>query len=364
VKKFDRFYTPPRLAEALVGYIASIRSPTVIADFAAGDGELLRAAQQKWPQAQLVATDLNCHIVSRLRAAHQRWRIGKADFLNPSSRERCQALSEIKGKVTLAILNPPFSCRGAKSWSITINGATIKCGLAMAFICTTVSYLASGSHILAVLPAGCLRSQKDQAAWEAVDAVCERHIIARNGHRAFKGCFPRTVLVHLRLRPEGTIGHRQGRVSKHLDHNDNAVAVHIVRGTVPMHSLNGESSRGMLPLVHSTDLLNGGVMLSRRKGDRTRRGITGPAVLIPRVGQPSKCKVCLYSGKGQVVLSDCVIGLKCKTLSDAKDLRHALLRRWQLVKEVYGGTCARYITLEGLRGLLSRLGFHASTPST
>ena len=54
----DAIYTPPELADELVS-ASRLTAPKIIADFAAGDGALLRAAAKTFPRAKLFGTDID-----------------------------------------------------------------------------------------------------------------------------------------------------------------------------------------------------------------------------------------------------------------------------------------------------------------
>jgi hypothetical protein len=52
------------------------------------------------------------------------------------------------------------------------------------------------------------------------------------------------------------------------------------------------------------------------------------------------------------VLSDCVLGIKTKTLKDAKAVKSCLIENWNDMNDLYKGTGARYITIERLSDFL------------
>ncbi len=79
--------------------------------------------------------------------------------------------------------------------------------------------------------------------------------------------------------------------------------------------------------------------------------------MLPRVGEPKATKCVLYLDRGKLVLSDCVYAIRCKSVSDARQLKICLLEAWKTVEASYKGTCARHLTLPGLRELLQHLGF-------
>jgi hypothetical protein len=134
------------------------------------------------------------------------------------------------------------------------------------------------------------------------------------------------------------------------------IVVQIVRGVVPMHhALNGWAG-GAFPFVHTTDLQEDVILSGTRYVRVCRRFVMGPAVLLPRVGEPKATKCVLYLGQKKLVLSDCVYALQCESVSDAETLRAILLDAWESVDRSFTGTCARHITLFRLRELLEHLG--------
>ena len=67
-----------------------------------------------------------------------------------------------------------------------------------------------------------------------------------------------------------------------------------------------------------------------------------------------KCAV--YAQDGPIVLSDCVIAIQCTTKEDAAEVRSRLLSRWTEFSDIYGGTCAPYMTINKLQDFLLRCG--------
>jgi len=356
----DFFCTPRKLADKMVQVSRSHAVDPYVADFAVGDGELLRAALRRWPSVHPTATDVDAQIVARLRRANPDWRVGKCDFLDSRSRAKCRVLSEIKGKVSLVLMNPPFSCRGAKRWLVSINGTHVAASKALAFVLASLSYLAPEGEIVTILPAGTLLSDKDKWAWEILRRLCFCESIATNGRATFAGCFPRTVLMRLRLRSDHRCLRRTPTPSGGSDNRPKAATVSIVRGTIQMHTLSGTPLSGSVPLVHTTELRQNRVHFSRWHVDPPKRKIKGPAVLLPRVGHPNPDKICLFLKRQHAALSDCVIALKCKTSFEARSVRDSLVTNWRMLRTQYGGTCAPYITISRLTQVLEQLGFHVT----
>lgn len=360
----DRFYTPPQLAEKVVRMACSDALPERVADFAAGSGGLLHAALTRWPGAEIVATDIDRQAVEHLRRSNATWRVGKCDFLNRNSRARCRVLSEIRGGVPLVLLNPPFSCRGGRRWSAGLNGTGVRVSKALAFVITAISYLAPEGQIVAILPAGTVRSDGDRRAWELLRAICCCKSAAMDGRKTFAGCYPQTIIVRLKLRSRHVRLEKVRLWRSAYVKATKATTVSIIRGTFQMHTLQRYRSSSSVPLLHTTSLDRTEVVAPRVRVSTSRRKVRGPAVLLPRVGQPDPAKICLYMKKEPVALSDCVLALRCTTCADARSVRQVLLKNWGVLETLYGGTCARYITIMRLTNLLESCGLSVTSASS
>jgi hypothetical protein len=123
-----------------------------------------------------------------------------------------------------------------------------------------------------------------------------------------------------------------------------------------MYLTNGYAGADYMPLVHTTELLKDRINLAARKTEPSESAIHGPAVLLPRVGNPSEHKLKLYLKNEPVVLSDCVIALRCETKGQAQNLQSILLQNWDRLHAYYVGTCAKYITVRSLHFFLSSIG--------
>jgi hypothetical protein len=351
----DRIYTPQPLAAEMVEHVR-LKRPATVADFAAGDGELLRAARHRWAESTFIATDVNPASVALLRRNEPSWHVGQCDFLSHASRARCRALADLMGRVSLALLNPPFTCRGGSRWDTQLNGQDVRSGLAMAFVISSIPYLAPGGEMVAVLPAGCLWNERDQQAWDLLREFGQVDVLAENGHNTFPGCSPRTVVIRFTNGPAAAPAYHPSILERDPS-GAHDLTVEVIRGRVSMFELNGNHAEVMRPLVHSTELEEGGLNLTRRKADGIYRSVSGPSVLLPRVGRPNKLKIHTYQGRRKIVISDCVIALKCKTGEEAEVVRTTLLENWDEVERHYVGTGARHLTVGVISRLLKGFGF-------
>ncbi len=347
----DKFFTPKSVARRLVSFLR--REPdTYIADFAAGDGELLRAATEKWPSAQCVATDIDHACVAKLSREHPNWEVGRCDFLNYRSRVASPLLRGKVGEMSLILLNPPFSCRGNRTIAVDAPEHKIQCSISMAFMLNAVHYLNSTGRLVAILPASSPTSQKDSSAWAYLAKKFSVRTVADFGLRTFPTCAARTIIVRLQRK---TISHERPVGDTALSRSL-AIKSTIVRGAVPMHAARNGLAGSVFPLVHTTDLQGEQIYATEHSLRNLNRYAVGPSVLIPRVGRPSPNKCVLYLARKRLVLSDCVYAIRCQTSDDARQLHGAIHACWDDFAQLYSGTCAPYLTVASLHSALTQLG--------
>ena len=351
----DAIFTPSDLANELVELaMARRRSLGVVADFAAGDGALLRAAVQRQPSLEVVGLDIRRTPVRTLRAVNPSWQIGLCDFLNPRSRSSSPVLRRNRGRVSTALLNPPFSCRGGRRVQVSLGNKRLTCSIAMAFILTAVSYLTSDGQIIAVAPRGVEKAERDEAAWELLHSKGTVEVVGYPDRGTFPGTAHRSLLLRFTM-GQPTVRRRASR--KLVTTPAKRPIVSLVRGTVQMHRAR-ITSAGM-PLVHTTDLSNGQLRPELRRTNVPGRSCCGPVVLVPRVGRPMLSKVVRLSLRSDMKLSDCVIALECESECDSVKVQRVIEERWDEFEDSYGGSCAPYISLKGLQDVLDRFGFQS-----
>ncbi len=358
-RRLDPFFTPPEVAKALVDSL-SANSPAVVLDPAAGDGALLVAAEKRWPTATFIALDIDPSHVRLLRATHPDWLVGRCDFLSPRSRASCHALRTVLGSIDLAILNPPYSARGAKTWPIVLGAEELRCGRAMAFVGTVLGVLEENAEVAALVPSSSLTSRKDAASWQAIQQLVS---VEKTGDFP-RGTFDRGTASTAAVRfTRPGCGVRVAPTTSRRPKSQR-LAVTVRRGHTPLHTVSKARKRTgdrNHPLVHSTALVAHRVL---RAGLRPSPAgalptLRGPAVLLPRVGKPMPEKFATW-GRGSVVLSDCVFGIECDSSAEMHRTLDLLLRNWRRVRNSYVGSCAPYLTVAALIGLLEELGVTAS----
>ena len=348
----DTHYTPAELATQLVGSVR-LHNPRVIADFTAGEGSLLDAASARWPQAKLVATDIDSHAVLQLKDRGDRWTVGQCDFLSSRSRAACRALRDLAGTADLVLLNPPFSVRGAKRVDVRYANHPIKCSPAMAFALNAPPVSAARRRGPADTSGRGTGERSGSDAWRALSTQHSVDVIGRAGRGSFPSCASNGVLVAVRpyernAEPIPDV-HSAPVASKSGRHIDAQMA----RGGFQMHHVRDDSDGPVL--VHSSELQDGRVILNGRRGRGHTPTVSSPAVLLPRVGRLTPQKVALFEGSTCVMLSDCVVAIVPEKGQQVSELRRRIIDSFDRLEAAYVGTGAPHITLRRLADFLSTI---------
>ena len=347
----DAHYTPVCLAESLVAAAGDLR-PAIVADLCAGHGDLLIHAERRWPQARCAGVDVDRSSVLHLRRTHPQWHVGVCDLRSARSRGQSPVLKRFSKRISLLLLNPPFSCRGnARLTSITPSGP-ISSGTAMFFLITSLAYLHRHGSAIVVLPLGTLYNEKDRIAWRYLEGMYDVEVVTVESHRVFPRSSAKTVMMKLSAKDSDST---EDSVPRSELIPITQTHVKITRGCQPIHRARDTSSGPVL--VHSTDLRSSRVYLNGRRGTSGEREIYGPSVLVPRVGQITKEKIALlHTSESPIVLSDCVIAITTKTLDDARAVQRLMVDSFSSLRAQYVGTGAPFVTLQRLKSVLNRLG--------
>lgn len=345
----DAYYTPEAAAKKLVAKLAF--SPKLVGDFCAGGGELLRACESIFTGVKCIAVDKSKRAVKNLRAIHKDWDVFCADFLSDKNMLRTGLATNV---FDLVVLNPPFTCRG-KRYKIELDDQLFTGSKALLFLVRALMYVRKGGILRAILPSGTICSERDASLVLYLKRVYRFRTYWSSSQISFNGKTPCVVFVDMRKPVEEKSTVKIKAVEKF------AVPAYLSRGC--LNVIDAEKVRGnvrqdnMLRYVHTTDLRCGKVCDSGcfvpRGGHRV---VFGPGVFLPRVGTPSRDKICIISPGCSYVLSDCVIAVLCKSLSSSRRLRQLILNHWGEYLEMYAGTGAQYTTLKRLSSFLDRVG--------
>ena len=351
----DHFYTPASAARQVVGAVGRL-PPGSVADFAAGGGSLLIPAAQRWPKRVLLANDidkLSRQAVSRNLPDST---VAGCDFLKSESTSRSAVLRLSRRNVALVLMNPPFTCRGGRTVKTSLCGTSVASSVAMAFVLKAVSeYLVRGGMLSVLLPSSSLTSRKDEHARSVLSQFGRFRSVSQLDGRIFKGALARTTLCTLR-KERDLPAYPDVRVKTE---NKQAClwSARIIRGCTPVRKNKPDNGCGEYrSVVHTTELRSGGY--PKLHGVvRTGRTVSGAVVLLPRVGTPSPEQIISVHFDEATLISECVIGLKCKSVEESEVLREAIVARWVELEGIYTGTCASYTTVDRLRDFLCCCGF-------
>jgi len=194
------------------------------------------------------------------------------------------------------------------------------------------------------LPDGCLVSRQDSPVWEELRRTFKIEVIRDNSRSAFARVRARTCLVRLTRDID-----EFPRVSDEIASD----AVSVIRGSCQMHTRQRSRALAAAALVHTTHLKGGAVLDSFERVDG--KVIQGPALLFPRVGLVTPDKLCILEGGRRIVLSDCVLAVRCRSVSAARAMRSQILNAWPIFAASFRGTGAPYITVERASNVLSKI---------
>ena len=340
----DSFYTPKVLAEKLISYIDYQRNFKNAVDFCVGDGELLRSAEERWPEIQCYGSDISDQAIRITRSRHSNWILSKFDFLEPKSRNNSKLL-RLKKQFDLILLNPPFSCWGGTLNHSTIDGQQFSTSTSMRFVLEAIKFLSPGGVIYAILPLSVAYSQKDRTVWSFLENTYNLTILEETSTKYFKDCTPNIILVSL----------NDFNQTRRLQYGERSkcsfIGLDVFRGKLSMHETG--KYPGKHYLVHTTNLKHNKIQDLNIRVDYATSLIYGPAVLLPRVGKPDFSKVCIVKFGEEYCLSDCIIALKCESEELAITVFSFLANNWDGFSTLYRGTGAHYITTEKVEQYLN-----------
>lgn len=347
----DAYYTPFPIAARLIKF-ATRAAPARILDPACGDGSLLDAAHQKWPQAFLLANDQSKPALKIVRGRLTVRSHSSKDFLRVVRSPHLLASCRAFWHPDLILLNPPFEARSTHRFEVSVGvELTARVSRAAAFLIGSAQLLAPGGQLLAVLPASFATSQRDQVARELLIRLGRIELIEQLPRDAFPDCHAATLILRFSRRsaPQSWL---QPTIQR--GNSPNVLALFtVVRGNTPVHSLTGVESGSLGLFVHTTDIRDGLAIPRRVRLPVGARRVRGACVLVPRVGRPSHEKVVASHFVNSVALSDCVFAITTRNLSAARILRNQLLDRWTRLQQCYSGTGAPHITATVLQQLLA-----------
>ncbi|HEY8658661.1 MAG TPA: methyltransferase [Hanamia sp.] len=338
----DSFYTPKILSDKLVSYINKeiINS---VADFCVGDGELLRSASDRWKNVKCYGTDISQTAIAETAVKHPYWHLEVKDFLDTASHKKSKILNG-QNEYDLILLNPPFSYIGGVSNVVNFENIIYKVSTAMKFLTDALRYLKPNGLLYAILPSSTAYSQKDKKLWNKLEEKFNLSILEEPNSNYFKGATPNIILVS--MNDFNCVSRKRNLIKISSD----VPPVQIIRGKLSMNLL--PTASGEHYLVHTTNIKNQSLVNLSLKVTHISSKIIGPAILLSRVGNPNSIKVCLISKSETYVLSDCILAIVTENQKDARMLFKYFINNLKLLKSLYKGTGARYITIDRLKEFL------------
>lgn len=348
--QLDPYYTPEALARRLIAHVP--KSGRSAIDLCIGDGALLRELARRRPHLACSGVDVSKETVRRLRRANPQWQLRCYDVTGERGVGNTRKANKRSQHYDVVLINPPFSCIGGTRHVVEYEGVRFTCSRAMSFLIAALSYLSASGTLYAILPNSVAYAEKDAALWSTLCSSKGVTILDETVDRHFEKAAARVLLVQVTNTPPDR------KLNGTLKPIVAGVEVkNVLRGNLAVHRAKF-MSKGALPYVHSTNLQNGTISGPMRKVSHAASRVSGPAVLLPRVGVPARGKLCILEEGRTVVLSDCVIAVGVSHMRDAHVLRSSLLKGINTLAHAYKGTGARYITLKRLGKLLGTSEHH------
>jgi hypothetical protein len=352
----DAHYTPPLIADALAAALHKRASRSdacnQVGDVTVGDGALLEAIGRRAPSAGLFAFDLDRAAVRRVARRHPTWTTATVDALDPQALAR--RFEELPMPVTGLVLNPPFSHRGGSSVQTAYDA--VRASPALAVLLNCVPHMPTDAVAACLLPANALHSEKDRTGRAALANLGTLHIEQSFDRNAFHRAYAKTTLVtFIRNSRQHLLQAATPPTTSLVAAKGPCRCLRVHRGRLPMHTAPSLSTPTGLPLIHTNQLRNGQLCPPTTHVTGTH-ALTGPAVLLPRVGRPDNSKIVTLPLGTTVVLSDCVLAISTPSLRAAQALARNLRNGWMAVEAAYAGSCAPYLTVDRLVQVLRSLG--------
>ena len=340
----DPFYTPNVLAQKMVSLYKG-PTPRLIGDFCAGDGGLLRASEARFPSANYFANDKSKRAYHNLLKYHFDWEVRNIDFLN----DKCLLdIAHLNGAFDLLLLNPPFTCKG-QTYKFIFDGFKFSASKALLFLIRSIRFLARGGRLLAVLPIGVTISERDADLMVYLKRAYGFHIHGRISGVSFAGKEPNVILAGL-YRPDILPAYTPKKVRK-------LIYGFLHRGTLNVANVKNNLARKTgIPFIHTTNLVGGKIVaVKTRVSPSKTKVLVGPAVLVPRVGNPHVDKVVVIGEGKRCVLSDCVIAILSRNSSSAYHIQKIIRAQKESFCRLYVGTGAPYVTLSRIGKYLKKV---------
>jgi hypothetical protein len=352
VLDLDRYYTPEKIATTVAEPVSGLRN-AVCVDAECGQGNLLRAAERASERARCFGMDADREVIASLRREQPEWTLSVGSLTNSRSWSRTSVVTEI-GRCDVLLANPPFSMGTKKG--ILFPGTERRCSVAMAHLRMAIDVFLPRLAVCAIVPESLLHSDLDSNERVLLRENWSLQELQSLKNSTFRGARANASLVLLTPTKDVTTDCAE---TTPKPGNANGYNATLIRGGLPVHEAS--PNRKGVPYLHSTDistLVAGGHAKARVKP--IQRGLlSGSAILLPRVGVPSKESIVTVDLDEQTQLSDCVIAIQCSSNSGLERIAGRLRARFDSLRGEYSGTGARYVTVRRLIHWMSMNGIEA-----
>ena len=327
-------YTPCQTSRQLISATRLV-DPQTVADFCAGNGSLLMAAMQRWPNAKYFANDIDL----TMQGAVQDIIWVSSDFL--SSDFETITLSVFPERFDLIVLNPPFSFHCTQRGRARGKFSDIECSVAFAFLFTALNYLSDQGELLAVMPTSTLKSERDMEARKCLKQYFKCRIISEPSYDRFSGLDVSTYLVGVSRKRT----HSEPLIPCDLILRNNPSWT-ISRGNISVKRSARIEQSGLHGWIHTTSITSSRIRvryeLPRHHVIKNQRFLPTNSLIIPRVGKIRPGDIVL--SKRREILSDCLLGITFDDSSLPPQVLSIIKKNFSSFTDIYSGTGAPYTT--------------------
>lgn len=338
-------YTPQRTSRELV-QAAELPAPSTIADFCAGNGSLILAAKERWPNARYFANDIDQSVLQSV--PNVAWTA--ADFLSPNFELKFPI--NLPEKFDLIVLNPPFTFGRTCLCYARGEFAEINCSVAFSFLFTSLNYLSEQGELLAVLPTSTLKSERDKDARKILKKRFNLRMISNPTYDRFPGLDVSTYLLAIR--------HKTAKCQSSKKPQDNFKdykRFNIARGKISVRRSDRIESASLHGWIHTTSIKSSGIIfryqLPEKHVVKDQQFVPSNSLIIPRVGkiQPGD----FFISTRKEILSDCLLGITFHDPGLSTSVMHGINSNFSSFREIYSGTGAPYTTHQKVTKFIQKL---------
>ena len=307
----------------------------MVADFCAGNGNLLLAAKERWPNARYFANDIDRTV---FRAVPDVVWVS-SDFLGSGFEAITQFV--FPDRFDLIVLNPPFSFKRTQCTRARGKFSNIDCSVAFAFLFTALGYLSDQGELLVVMPTSTLKSDRDTKARKYLKKHFNCRMISQPSYDRFPGLDVSTYLMAVR--------HKR-TLCEPLNSTDTiseaGTGWTMSRGGISVRRANRVEQSGLHGWIHTTSIKSSKIVvryeLPSHSIIKSQRFFPKNSLIIPRVGKIQPGDLAL--SRRREILSDCLLGVTFNDPLIPAQVLRSINKNFSSFRKIYSGTGAPYTT--------------------